>query len=347
MATKEDRSMKAKSKGFTRREFVRQVGWGAAALAAASTAPLGLARAASIKNGMGYRTLGRTGLEVSEVALGAGSISPSGGNLIRAALSQGINLIETSNNYKNAQVETAIGQVVKSMGNRDRVVILTKAGNLEVGRLLKSPASEVEKAVRQELEGSLKRLETDYVDLYISPYMANGPAEATLPALQEVLEKLKKEGKIRFTGLSTHFDYHNICMAAIQGGYYDVIILPLNVATLVPHVRKAVLESKRAGEDGKARGMDRPILDVKEVLKAAQQKKVGVIGIKGAQEGFLPPGLRDQIKGEFARDSKLSFHQFAYRFVLDQPQVTSVSIRMANMLHLNEALVLSQKNLKG
>jgi diketogulonate reductase-like aldo/keto reductase len=148
--------MTERKKGLTRREFVRQVGLGAAALAAASTAPLGLARAATIKNGMGYRTLGRTGLEVSEVALGGGSISPSGGNLVRAALSQGINLIETSGNYKNGQVETAIGEVVKSMGNRDRVVILTKTGTLEVGRLLKAPASEVEKAVREELEGSLK-----------------------------------------------------------------------------------------------------------------------------------------------------------------------------------------------
>jgi aryl-alcohol dehydrogenase-like predicted oxidoreductase len=340
--------MTKKTEGVTRREFVRQVGLGAAALAAASTAPLGLARAATIKNGMGYRTLGRTGLEVSEVALGAGSISPSGGNLIRAALSQGINLIETSSTYKNAQVETAIGQVVKSMGIRDKVVILTKTGNLEVGRLLNAPASAVEKAVREELEGSLKRLQTNYVDIYISPYMTNSPAEATLPALHEALEKLKKEGKIRFTGLSTHFDYVNICMAAINGGYYDVIILPINIATLVPRIGNAVLESKKAGESGKAPGMyERPIIDVKEVLKAAQQKNVGVIGIKGAQEGFLPPGLRDRIKGEFVKDTKLSFHQFAYRFVLDQPQVTSVSIRMANMLHLDEGLVLSQKTLQG
>jgi aryl-alcohol dehydrogenase-like predicted oxidoreductase len=297
---------------------------------------------------MGYRTLGRTGLEISEVGLGGGSISPSGGNLIRAALSQGINFIETSGNYKNGEVETAIGQVVKSMGNRDRVVILTKTGTLETGRLLNAPASEVEKAVREELEGSLKRLETDHVDVYLSPYMANSPAEATLPALHEVLEKLKKEGKIRFTGLSTHSDYANVCMAAINGGYYDVIMFPINIATLVPGVRNAVLESKKTGQSEKPRGMyERPIIDVREVLKAAQQKKVGVIGIKGGHEGFLPPALRDQIKGEFAKDTKLSFHQFAYRFVLDQPQVTSVSIRMANMLHLNEGLVLSQKTLKG
>ncbi len=338
--------MSERKNGLTRREFVGQVGLAAAALAAASAAPLSLARAGTIKNGMGYRTLGRTGLEVSEVALGAGSINPSSGNLIRAGLSQGINLIETSGSH--VQAEIAIGEVVKSMGNRDKVVILTKAGTLEVGRLLNAPAAEAEKAVREQLEGSLKRLETDYVDLYISPYMTNSTSEATLPALQEALQKLKKEGKIRFTGLSTHFDYANICTAAINGGFYDVIMLPINIATLVPHIRNAVLESKKTGESGKPRGRyERPILDVREVLKAAQQKNVGVIGIKGAQEGFLPPGLRDQIKGEFAKDSQLSFHQFAYRFVLDQPQVTSVAVRMANMLHVNEALVLSQKTLHG
>ena len=234
------------------------------------------------------------------------------------------------------------------MGNRDKVVILTKAGTLEVGRLLNAPASEVEKAVRGQLEGSLKRLETDYVDLYISPYMANSTSEASLPALQEALEKLKKEGKIRFKGLSTHFDYANICMEAINRGFYDVIMFPINIATLVPHVGNAVLESKKAEESGKPRGMyERPIIDVREVLKAAQQKNVGVIGIKGAHDRFLPPSLRDQIKNEFARDSKLNFHQFAYRFVLDQPQVTSVAIRMANMLQVDEALVLSQKKLQG
>jgi aryl-alcohol dehydrogenase-like predicted oxidoreductase len=65
--------------------------------------------------------------------LSVGSISPSGGKLIRAALSQGINFIETSSNYRNSQVETAIGQVVKSMGIRDKVFILTKAGNLKMG----------------------------------------------------------------------------------------------------------------------------------------------------------------------------------------------------------------------
>ena len=136
--------MSKKGDGLTRREFVRQVGLGVAGLAVASPAQFALSAVSTTKNGMGYRILGRTGLEISEVALGAGSISPSGSNLIRAALSQGINFIETSSNYKNSHVETAIGQVVKSTGNRDKVFILTKAGNLQMGRMLDAPASEVE-----------------------------------------------------------------------------------------------------------------------------------------------------------------------------------------------------------
>lgn len=339
--------MSDKTQGLTRREFVQQVGLGAAALAAASPASQGLSMPSTIKSGMGYRTLGRTGLKISEVGLGAGSISPSGANLIRAALSQGINFIETSSNYKNSQVETAIGQTVKSMGIRDKVVILTKSGNVAMGRLLDAPSADVEKAVRDELEGSLKRLQTDYIDVYLSPYQANSPKEAVNPALQETLEKFKKEGKIRFTGLSTHNDYANICMAAIEGGYYDVIMFPVNFATLLPHIGKSVSDAKKA-EGGKKRDdMERPIIDVRGVLQAAQQKKVGVVAMKGAQEGFLPPFIRDRLKGEFAKDTKLSFHQFAYRYVLDQPQVSTVSVRMANMLHLNEALVLPQKTLKG
>lgn len=346
--------MTEKKEGLSRREFVRHVGLGVAALAVATPTPCGLSMVSTIKSGMGYRKLGRTGLEISEVGLGAGSIGPSGSNLIRAALSQGINFIETSSNYRSSQVETAIGQVVNAMGVRDKVCILTKSGNLEMGRMLDAPASEVEKAVREELEGSLKRLHTDYVDVYLCPYQAHSTKEAAFPALQEVLEKVKKEGKIRFTGLSTHNDYANICLKAIEGGTFDVVMLPVNFSTLLPHIRKAVVDAKeveksaRGSEGGKKRGdQERPIIDVREVLKAAQQKNIGIIAMKGAQEGFIPPFIRDRIKGEFAKDTKLSFHQFAYRFVLDQPQVSTVSIRMANMLHLNEGLVLPQKTLQG
>ncbi|MFH1488352.1 MAG: aldo/keto reductase [Pseudomonadota bacterium] len=133
---------------------------------------------------MGYRTLGRTGLEISEVALGGGSLGPTGSNLIRAALSQGINLIETSSNYRRAVAETAIGDTVKSMGVRDKVYILTKTGNLEgqMTRLIDGPASELEKTVREELEGSLQRMQTDYVDIFLCPLRRRQPQRGHRPS---------------------------------------------------------------------------------------------------------------------------------------------------------------------
>ena len=359
--------MSKKTKDLTRREFVKQAGLGAAAIAVASAAPLNLSQAATIKNGMGYRTLGRTGLEISEVALGGGSLSETESNLVRMAVSKGINFLETSSNYRRSQAETTIGKTVKSMGIRDKVIILTKTGNLAMSRMLNASASEVEKAIRDELEGSLQRLETDYIDVFICPYSATSPEEAASPALQEALEKFKKEGKIRFTGVSTHTDYANVCMAAIEEGYHDTIVLPINFATVHPQIRDIVMGSissnagasgkggKQGGKGGGKRGgkrrgggRQRAILDVRDVLKAAQKKNIGVIAIKGGHEGFLPPSVHDQIKSEVAAsDTKLSFHQLAYRYVLDQPQVSAVTIRMTSMLHLDEALVLSQKTLKG
>ena len=333
--------MSKKTKDLTRREFVKQAGLGAAAIAVASTAPLNLSQAATIKNGMGYRTLGRTGLEISEVALGGGSLSETESNLVRMAVSKGINFLETSSNYRRSQAETTIGKTVKSMGIRDKVIILTKTGNLAMSRMLNASASEVEKAIRDELEGSLQRLETDYIDVFICPYSATSPEEAASPALQEALEKFKKEGKIRFTGVSTHTDYANVCMAAIEEGYHDTIVLPINFATVHPQIRDIVMGSrtssagasekggKQGGKGGGKRrggGRQRAILDVRDVLKAAQKKNIGVIAIKGGHEGFLPPSVHDQIKSTVdASDTKLSFHQLAYRYVLDQPQVSAVT----------------------
>ena len=95
--------MTEKTHDLTRREFVKQAGLGVAALAVASTTPLGLSMASTIKNGMGYRTLGRTGLEISEVALGGGSLGPTGANLIRAADVHGITTIaRMQNNFELA-----------------------------------------------------------------------------------------------------------------------------------------------------------------------------------------------------------------------------------------------------
>jgi len=321
-----------------RRDFIKAAGTGAAGLALLGTSTSGAA-ASTVKNGMGYRTLGRTGLEISEVILGAGPMTPGRANLLRAALSQGVNYIDTAWGYGKGQSEIAVGQVVKSMGNRDKLLIATKASSVNHNRLLDAGASEVEKAIQERLEESLTRLQTDYVDVYFAPHGASKAEQVAYPALREAMEKLKEEGKIRFTALSTHTDYGNVALAAVESGFYDVLMPVICGPTLVPKYSAAAKEAQNGG--------GRPIFDMREVVKKAHEKNIGIISMKAAKSGFNPEGIHEMVKSDLAKDQKLSFHQVAYRFVLDQPEVHGVNIGMSNMLHLREALVLPSVSLSG
>jgi aryl-alcohol dehydrogenase-like predicted oxidoreductase len=337
---------------ISRREFIKQSAVGAATLSVGTIPSIGFTAESPTKtiNGMGYRTLGRTGLNVSEVMLGAGPMNPNMSNLLRAALSQGINYIDTGSGYGKGQSEIAIGQVVKSMGNRDKVIIASKASGVENSRFLKEgAASELEKTLRKNIEGSFKRLQTDYIDIYFCPHGARSMDEIAYPALREVLEKFKKEGKIRYTAVSTHTDYAALSLAAIKSGFYDVLMPVICPTTLNPKIKEAALKSYGIDtkKEGAKQSKGRPILDVREVLKAAIEKNIGLIAMKAAKIGFNPPEIHDFVKKELAPGTKLSFHQVAYRYVLDQPGISGVCIGMNNMNHLKEALVLSQEKLKG
>jgi len=101
---------------------MRQAGIGAAALAVASSVPLKGALASTLKDGMVYRRLGRTGLDISEISIGCGGINPSKANILRAALSQGVNYIDTSSGYGRGQSEAAIGETVKARSGKGKVV---------------------------------------------------------------------------------------------------------------------------------------------------------------------------------------------------------------------------------
>jgi len=317
-------------------------------LAAAS--PLGSAFGSALKDGMGYRTLGRTGLKISEVILGGGGINTTKTNLIRAALSQGINYVDTAHGYQKGNSEIALGQVMKAMGNRDRVFVASKASGLKHGQLKGASGAEVAKAVRGLLEESLKRLQTDYVDVYMAPHGCSKVEHTAYPGLQEAMDKLKEEGKIRFTGISTHTNYVEVSMAAIEGGYYDVLMPVISSTTLVPKLGQAAKDSyarAKSKDESPRRRRGRPILDMRDVLKAAKKANVGLISMKAAKEGFNPVAIHDQVVSEVAKDAALSFHQVAYRYVLDQPEVAGVNIGMGNLKHLREALLLPQKSLKG
>ncbi|MFF5403449.1 aldo/keto reductase [Streptomyces misionensis] len=161
---------------------------------------------------MRYIKLGRTGLDVSPVAIGAMTYgAPDRGHpvwsldeeasrpLIRHALEAGINFFDTANMYSYGSSEEILGRALKDFANRDEVVITTKVRHtMRPGRPNGGGLSR--KAILCELDASLRRLGTDYVDVYMIHRLDNDtPLEETLEALHDVV----KAGKVRYLGASS------------------------------------------------------------------------------------------------------------------------------------------------
>lgn len=160
---------------------------------------------------MRYRRLGSTGLEVSEICLGCMSygVSDRGTHqwsldeeasrpFISQALEAGINFFDTANVYSDGTSEEIVGRALADMADRDEVVIATKLwGPMRKGR---NAMGLSRKAVMAEVDHSLRRLGTDYIDLYqIHRWDPHTPIEETLEALDDVI----RAGKVRYIGASS------------------------------------------------------------------------------------------------------------------------------------------------
>jgi aryl-alcohol dehydrogenase-like predicted oxidoreductase len=184
---------------------------------------------------MEYRTLGKTGLRVSSIGLGtmvhAGHFGPMKDEeslgAIDAALELGVNFIDTSDAYGAGYSETLLGKALK--GRRDKVILATKGGNVMVGpdRGKRNFAVDY---IDRVMEESLKRLQTDYIDLY---QLHNPDVEIIRNgAVWELLERRKKEGKIRHYGVSINNTEEGV--AAIEGGRSATIQIEYNLLDQTP-----------------------------------------------------------------------------------------------------------------
>ncbi|HEU4639163.1 MAG TPA: aldo/keto reductase, partial [Candidatus Binatia bacterium] len=154
---------------------------------------------------MKYRILGRTGLRVSAVGLGtmvhAGHFGPMDDSeslsAIETAVGLGVNFIDTSDAYGAGYSETLLGQALR--GKRDKVILATKGGNVMVGPD-RGKRNFTPDYIDRVMDESLKRLQTDYVDLY----QLHNPTVDVIERgdVWEVLERAKKAGKIRHYGVS-------------------------------------------------------------------------------------------------------------------------------------------------
>jgi 1-deoxyxylulose-5-phosphate synthase len=152
---------------------------------------------------MEYRTLGRTGVKISPLVLGTDNFAnPTPESeavaIINLALESGINLIDTSNSYAGGESERIIGRALRDNGRRDEVLIATKA-HYPTGPGPNDRGNSRLHLIRA-CEDSLKRLQTDHIDLYqIHRPDFSIPQEETLSAL----DQLVKQGKVRYIGSST------------------------------------------------------------------------------------------------------------------------------------------------
>ncbi|MFL6132875.1 MAG: aldo/keto reductase [Nocardioidaceae bacterium] len=162
---------------------------------------------------MRYQTLGRTGLEVSVVTLGCMSWGDAtrgghqwvldedaGRRIIKDALDAGVNFFDTANVYSAGSSEEITGRALNDFASREEVVLATKVH----GRMRPGPngAGLSRKAILTEIDASLARLGTDYVDLYqIHRWDPQTPIEETMEALHDVV----KAGKARYVGASSMY----------------------------------------------------------------------------------------------------------------------------------------------
>lgn len=217
------------SDAMNRRDFLK-IGAAGAAASLAFGGLAGLVRAEPAE-ALAYRALGKTGLKVTTLSFGA-MLTPEY-EVIRAGLDMGINYVDTARRYLNGRSEGIVGRAVK--GIRDKVYIATKT------------VSNTADGVVKDVETSLGELGTDHIDV-IQLHGLDKPDRAFIPEVREALLKLRKEGKVRFLGVTTHTNQAEVINAVVNDPdkFFDTALVAYNMKS-DPDVKEAVARAKAAG----------------------------------------------------------------------------------------------------
>ncbi len=258
-----------------------------------------------------YGRLGRTELRVSDISLGSSS-NPDP-EVVAYAYDRGINLFDTAESYRWGNAEEAIGKALK--GRRDKVYLTSKT---------KAGASESRTEIMESLEGSLRRLQTDYVDIYFN-HSVNDVDRFRNDEWLEFCELAKRQGKIRFRGVSGHGSQLASCVDyAIDNDMADVILVAYNFAQdpdFYDKLRHMFHWSAIQPE-------------LPRLLAKAKQKDVGVLAMKtlmGARLNDMRPYERPGA----------TFSHAAFRWVLSDPNVDALLISMSDLDDVDEYVAAS------
>jgi len=227
---------------LSRRQFLSM---GAAGLSAAflpfpESSPIG----APLK-GMIQRTLGKTGIRLPIVSMGA--VNTNNPALVRTALDAGITYLDTGYYYQGGRNEEMLGEVLKGRP-RDSFCISSKVMGEHEDHVRGTFTGQADPAsFRRKFETSLRRLRMDFVDIFLLHNTGSRGSALFEPLLTTMLS-FKKEGKARFIGVSTHVNEPAVIRAAVESKAYDVVMTAYNFRQ--PHraeVETAIAEAAQAG----------------------------------------------------------------------------------------------------
>jgi aryl-alcohol dehydrogenase-like predicted oxidoreductase len=220
------------------------------------------------KANLEYRTLGKTGLKITAVSMGVMNCSDP--SVLHRAFDLGINFYDTAPSYMRGTNEEMVGKVFQ--GKREKVFIQTKLTAYKDKRMWAS------------VERSLQRLQTDYIDILVW-HGLRSPGEVSDPELFDFMSKMKKEGKVRFTGFSAHSNMASLLREATKSNLHDVALVSYNFT-----------HSK----------------DLKEAIATAAKSGMGIIAMKTQAGGYK----KEKIGG-------LNPHQAALKYVLMDQNVSA------------------------
>ena len=257
-----------------------------------------------------YVTLGRTGLSISDISFGSSRLRTGQEHLVHHALDLGINYFDTAESYTRRQSEQVLGNALR--GKRDSVVIASKTH---------SYGSTRKESIMAALDDSLRRLRTDYVDVYFN-HAVNDTDRLDNPEWFEFVERARQQGKIRFTGMSGHAGRLIDCLDhAFDKDIVDVVLIAHNFGQ-----DPAFYEQFARGFDLIARHPGLP-----RTLARAKSLDVGVVAMKtlmGARLNDMRPYERDGA----------SYAQAAFRWTLSNPDVDALVISMTSETDIDEFL---------
>lgn len=289
------------SKRFTRRDFLKTAGAvGAGSLVAAAPVPVS-ANTMEIAQGqvVPKRTFGKSGIPVSILSLGGMFDIPNNQLMLRQALQWGVTYWDTANIYGGGRSEKGIGRFFKRYPQeRKNVFLVTKSGSFHPD------------GMTQMLDRSLRRMNTDYIDLYFLHAISS--IRPLTDAVRQWAEEAKSLGKIKLFGFSTHSNMENCLLDASKLDWIDGIMMTYNF-----------------------RLMHEP--DMKRAVAACVDAGIGLTAMKtmGGGQVSADSDAEMALAGRFLKQGYTDY-QAKLKAVWDNPQISAICSQMPNMTILKE-----------